>query len=121
MRNDTMVMSVRTACSYNTPEDFDYLVVKQASDGTPVYLKDVADVFIGAQNENSTFKSDGVVNVSLGIVPQSDANPLQVAKAVHQEVEQIQKFLPKGTRLAIDYDSTVFIDRSISGCITHSL
>lgn len=114
VRNDTMVMSVRTARLYNTPEDFDYLVVKQASDGTPVYLKDVADVFIGAQNENSTFKSDGVVNVSLGIVPQSDANPLQVAKAVHQEVEQIQKFLPKGTRLAIDYDSTVFIDRSIS-------
>jgi len=114
VRNDTIVMSVRTARLYNTAEDFDYLVVKQASDGSPVYLKDVADVFIGAKNENSTFKSDGVVNVSLGIVPQSDANPLQVSKAVRQEVDNIQKFLPEGTRLAIDYDSTVFIDRSIT-------
>ncbi|MCL9782807.1 vibriobactin export RND transporter permease subunit VexH [Vibrio sp. S4M6] len=114
IRNDSTVMSVRTARAYLTPEDFDYLVVKRASDNSPIYLKDVADVYIGAQNESSTFKSDGVVNVSMGIVPQSDANPLQVADAVHHQVNSIQKFLPDGTRLAIDYDSTVFIERSIS-------
>ncbi|QIA62699.1 vibriobactin export RND transporter permease subunit VexH [Vibrio astriarenae] len=114
VRNDAITMSVRTARAYNTPEDFDYLVVKRASDNTPIYLKDVADVYVGAENENSTFKSDGVVNVSMGIVPQSDANPLEVAKLVRKEVDDIQKFLPDGTRLAIDYDSTIFIERSIS-------
>jgi hydrophobe/amphiphile efflux-1 (HAE1) family protein len=114
VRNDATVMSVRTARAYNTPIDFEYLVVKRASDNTPIYLKDVADVYIGAENENSTFKSDGVVNVSMGIIPQSDANPLEMADLVHKEVEDLQQFLPKGTRLAIDYDSTVFIDRSIS-------
>lgn len=114
VRNDQIVMSVRTARSYNQAEDFEYLVVKRGSDNSPVYLKDVADVYIGAENENSTFKSDGVVNVSMGIVPQSDANPLEVADLVHQQVEDIQQFLPEGTRLAIDYDSTVFIERSIA-------
>ncbi|WP_070968578.1 vibriobactin export RND transporter permease subunit VexH [Vibrio sonorensis] len=114
VRNDSIVMSVRTARSYNQAEDFEYLVVKRASDSSPIYLKDVADVYLGAENENSTFKSDGVVNVSMGIVPQSDANPLEVATRVHEEVDRIQQFLPVGTRLAIDYDSTVFIDRSIS-------
>ncbi|CAH0525286.1 vibriobactin export RND transporter permease subunit VexH [Vibrio hippocampi] len=114
VRNDSTVMSVRTARAYKQPIDFEYLVVKRASDNTPIYLKDVADVFVGAENENSTFKSDGVVNVSMGIVPQSDANPLEVADLVHREVERMQQFLPDGSRLAIDYDSTVFIDRSIS-------
>ncbi|ABV35878.1 acriflavin resistance protein [Shewanella sediminis HAW-EB3] len=114
VRNDTTVMTVRTARLYYHPEDFDYLVVRTASDGTPVYLKDVASVFIGAENENSTFKSDGVPNLSLGIIAQSDANPLEVAKAAHKEVERIQQFLPKGTQLVVDYDSTVFIDRSIT-------
>ncbi|ANU35609.1 vibriobactin export RND transporter permease subunit VexH [Vibrio scophthalmi] len=113
VRNDQTVMSVRTARTYKDVEDFEYLVVRRASDNTPIYLKDVADVYIGAENENSTFKSDGVVNVSLGVVPQSDANPLEVAQLVHQEVEKVQQFLPSGTRLAIDYDSTVFIERSI--------
>tara|TARA_Y100001960_G_scaffold208753_1_gene218035 strand:+ start:307 stop:3429 length:3123 start_codon:yes stop_codon:yes gene_type:complete len=114
VRNDQIVMSVRTARSYNQAEDFEYLVVKRASDNSPIYLRDVADVYIGAENENSTFKSDGVVNVSMGIVPQSDANPLEVADRVHAEVKSIQQFLPEGTRLAIDYDSTVFIERSIA-------
>ncbi|WP_144210374.1 multidrug efflux RND transporter permease subunit [Shewanella donghaensis] len=113
VRNDTTVMSVRTARLYNNPDDFDYLVVRTADDGTPIYLKDVADVFIGAENENSTFKSDGVPNISLGIVAQSDANPLDVAKLVHQEVDKIQQFLPDGTALVVDYDSTIFISRSI--------
>lgn len=114
VRNDTTVMTVRTARLYYHPEDFDYLVVRTASDGTPVYLKEVASVFVGAENENSTFKSDGVPNLSLGIIAQSDANPLEVAKAAHKEVERIQQFLPKGTQLVVDYDSTVFIDRSIT-------
>ncbi len=114
VRNDAIVMSVRTARSYRTEQDFQYLVVRRTSDGEQIYLKDVADVFLGAENEDSTFKSDGIVNVSMGIVPQSDANPLEVAQLVRNEVKKVQQFLPQGTRLAIDYDSTIFIDRSIS-------
>ncbi len=113
VRNDTTVMSVRTKRLYYTPKDFDYLVVRTATDGTPIYLKDVADVAVGAQNENSTFKSDGVVNLSLGVITQSDANPLIVAQEVHKEVDKVQAFLPEGTSLVVDFDSTVFIDRSI--------
>ncbi|PSW03839.1 multidrug efflux RND transporter permease subunit [Photobacterium lipolyticum] len=114
VRNDTTVMSVRTARLYQSPVDFNYLVVRTAADGSPVYLKDVADIAIGAENENSTFKSDGVVNLSLGIVTMSDANPLDVSKAVRAEVERMQKFIPQGTSLTLDYDSTIFIDRSIA-------
>lgn len=113
VRNDTLVMPVRTARIYSQPEDFEYLVVRTGRDGTPIYLKDVAKVFIGAENESSSFKSNGVVNLSLGIVAQSDANPLHVASAVRKEVEDIQKFLPENTTLEVDYDKTVFIERSI--------
>ncbi|MEL0630407.1 multidrug efflux RND transporter permease subunit [Psychromonas aquatilis] len=113
VRNDTTVMSVRTARLYDQPQDFDYLVVRTANDGTPIYLKDVAKVYVGAENENSAFKNNGVVNLSLGIVTQSDANPLDVAAVVRQEVENIQQFLPENTELRLNYDSTVFIERSI--------
>ncbi len=112
VRNDSVVMSVRTARSYQKEEDFQYLVVKRVG-STPIYLKDVADVFIGAENENSMYKTDGIVNVSMGIVPQSDANPLEVAKRVHEQVDSIQKFLPAETNLVVNYDSTIFIERSI--------
>ncbi|MFT6926994.1 MAG: hydrophobe/amphiphile efflux-1 (HAE1) family protein [Psychromonas sp.] len=114
VRNDSTVMSVRTARLYDQPQDFDYLVVRTAKDGSPVYLKDVAKVYIGAENESSSFKNNGIVNLSLGIIAQSDANPLAVAQAVYREVDNIQAFLPTGASLAVDYDATVFVDRSIS-------
>ncbi|WP_087016471.1 multidrug efflux RND transporter permease subunit [Thaumasiovibrio subtropicus] len=114
VRNDTTVMSVRTARLYQTPEDFEYLVVRFAEDGTPIYLRDVASVFVGAENENSTFKSNGVANLSLGIVTQSDANPLDVAKRVREEVALLQAYLPEGTTLEVDYDATLYIERSIA-------
>jgi len=113
VRNDTTVMSVRTARLYAQASDFDYLVVRRGNDGTPIYLKDVAQISVGAENENSSFKSNGEVNLSLGIVPQSDANPLDVAIEVREEVAKIQQFLPEGTTLYVDYDSTVFIEKSI--------
>ncbi|OIQ25990.1 multidrug efflux RND transporter permease subunit [uncultured Vibrio sp.] len=118
VRNDSITMSVRTVRAYSEAEDFEYLVVKRASDNSPIYLKDVADVYLGARNENASFKANGIVNLSIGIVPQSDANPLDVAKLVRQEVEDIQQFLPKATSLVIDYDATIFIERSISEVYT---
>ncbi len=112
VRNDTSVMSVRTQRLYQSASDFEYLRVNPSSK-EPVYLKDVANVYLGAENENSTYKSDGVVNLSLGIVAQSDANPLSVAQKVKAEVERMQNYLPAGTELNVNYDSTVFIKRSI--------
>ncbi len=113
IRNDITKMSVRTERLYQTPEDFNYLVVRTAKDGTPLYLKDVAEVYIGSQNENATYKNNGINNLSLGIMPQSEANPLELAKSVRRLVDEFQPFLPKGTKLWIDYDSTVFIEHSI--------
>ncbi|MCK6262244.1 multidrug efflux RND transporter permease subunit [Vibrio sp. ZSDE26] len=118
VRNDSITMSVRTVRAYSEAKDFEYLVVKRASDNSPIYLKDVADVYLGARNENASFKANGIVNLSIGIVPQSDANPLDVAKLVRKEVQDIQQFLPKATSLVIDYDATIFIERSISEVYT---
>lgn len=111
VRNDSTVMTVRTARNYQSAQDFQFMVVKRSGSNQAVYLKDVANVYVGAKNEDSLFRSDGIVNVSLGIVAQTSANPLQVAKLVRQQVALVKPFLPAGTEIAIDYDSTVFIEQ----------
>ncbi|MFV0574257.1 MAG: multidrug efflux RND transporter permease subunit [Vibrio sp.] len=113
VRNDTTSMTVRTTRNYLTEEDFNYLVVSKSRDSHPIYLKDVATIYLGAKNESSMYKSDGEVGVSMGIITQTDANPLDVAQHVRQEVDNVQKFLPKGTHLSVEYDATVFIEQSI--------
>lgn len=114
VRNDTTSMTVRTTRNYLTAEDFNYLVINKSGDGNLIYLKDVAEIYLGAKNESSMYKSDGEVGVKMGIITQTDANPLDVAQHVRDEVERIQKFLPDGTHLEIQYDATVFIEQSIN-------
>ncbi len=120
LRNDSTYMSVRTTRLYNTPTDFGALVVRKTSKGNFIYLRDVAKVFVGATNQNSSFKSNGVPFVGLGLTLQTDANPLDVALAVHKSVHNMQKFLPAGTTLSVVYDSSKFISQAI-GQVYHTL
>ncbi|CAH0533949.1 Multidrug resistance protein MexB [Vibrio stylophorae] len=113
VRNDVTVMAVRTERLYNTAEDFSQLVVRHQN-GLPIYLKDVADVYVGAMNEDATFKSDGVQTLSLAVINQSDANPVSVAQDVIAEVAAMQPFLPDQMTFEVDYDSSLYIDRSIT-------
>ncbi|MGB2078733.1 MAG: multidrug efflux RND transporter permease subunit [Vibrio sp.] len=113
VRNDATSMTVRTTRNYLNAEDFNYLMIKKSSSGHPIYLSDVAQIYLGAKNESSMYKSGGKTVVNMGIITQTDANPLNVAHLVREQVDQIQSFLPEGTSLTISYDATVFISQSI--------
>ena len=96
-----------------TPEQFGAVVVKRA-DGFPVRLKDVAGIELGAADDRRASRSDGRNAISIGIVKQATANPLDVSKGVRAVLPQVVESLPEGMTAAITYDSSVFIDRSIN-------
>ncbi|NYZ12513.1 efflux RND transporter permease subunit [Azospirillum sp. RWY-5-1] len=96
-----------------TPEQFGAVVVKRA-DGFPVRLRDVAGIELGAADDRRASRSDGRNAISIGIVKQATANPLDVSKGVRGALPQVIESLPEGMTAAITYDSSVFIDRSIN-------
>ncbi|MCC6477330.1 efflux RND transporter permease subunit [bacterium] len=105
--------SVRTRGQINTPEQFGSIIVAQNQSGV-IRLSDVATVEIGAEDERSIARYNGKTAVGLGIVKQSKASTLDVAKAVRDVLEDLQATLPEGMKLAIAYDSSEFISDSIS-------
>jgi multidrug efflux pump len=52
--------------------------------------------------------------VALGVIKQATANPLELSKAVRAELPRLTADLPQGMTVNIAYDSSVFIDRSIT-------
>ncbi|MFI3245582.1 MAG: efflux RND transporter permease subunit [Ferrimonas sp.] len=114
LRNDVLSMSVRTERLYRTEEDFGYLEIRRGDDGYPIYLQDVAKVYLGAKNEDNTFKENGESTLALGVVAMSDANPMVVAQAVREQVALMQDFLPEGTVVEVGYDKTLFIENAIN-------
>ncbi|QEL24185.1 efflux RND transporter permease subunit [Bosea sp. F3-2] len=95
-----------------TPDQFREIVVKDAA-GFPIKLKDLARVELGALEERNAAWFKGSPSVTVGIVKQATANPLDVSSGVRAALPGIIEDLPDGMSIAISYDSSIFIDRSI--------
>ena len=106
--------TVRVTRLYNSADDFRQLVVRQGSDGHLIRLRDVATVERGAEDDRSILRGNRVPMVGLGVVRQSKANTLDVADAVKREAEIVNQTLPEGMELIQSYDTSVFIEASIT-------
>ena len=109
--------SVLTRSGLDTPEEFEAIVVKDA-DGFPVTLGDVARAEIGPEDERRATRFNGQSSVTIGIVKQATANPLEVAQAVRAALPTVVEQLPAGIEAVIANDTTVFIERSIAAVFT---
>ncbi len=105
--------SVVSATDLHTPEQFENVVIANVS-GFSVKIKDVASVGLGPVDERVISRFNGKPALNIGVVKQSTANPLDLSKAVRAELELINETLPKGMKLNLSYDTSVFIEESIT-------
>jgi len=104
--------SVRTQGELVAASDFASIFLAQRGD-RPVRLGDVADVRVGAEDERSVIRYQGVPAVGLGIVKQASASTLEVAESVKRTLPELRKLLPPGMKLEVAYDSSLVIRASI--------
>ena len=104
--------SVRSLGELKTPAEFDNLVVS-SKDGQTVRLRDLGRVELGAEDERSMLRFNGSSAVAIGVVRQSKANLIQVAKEIRDELPAIQASLPPGVGIDIAFDGSEFVTRSI--------
>jgi len=105
--------TVRVKRAFLTAEDFAGLVIGRGDDGYLLRLGDVARVERGPEEDRTFFQGNGVPMVGLGIVKQSTANTIEVARGAKEEAARMNKTLPEGLRINQSYDSSVFIEQSI--------
>lgn len=104
--------TVRMLGELKTPDQFNRLIVKRVN-GNPIYLQDIGKAAIGPRDDRSLIRFNGQPAVGLGIVKQSKANTLDVAKAVKKKLVDIRKQLPNGLMMDTAFDSSTFIQQSI--------
>jgi len=105
--------SVRTPGELRDVEDYNALVLANF-DGNPVRIRDIGEAVIGAESERSLVRVNGEVGLAIGVVKQSKANALDVARAVKEEVKLIQKDLPEGVNFGVVWDQSTYIENSIN-------
>ena len=95
------------------PKQFEEIVVKVGSDGSPTYLRDVARVELGAQTYDTFVQKGGISSANLLIFQLPGANALEVAERVKAAVKKLGGTFPKGLNWDIPFDTTVFVSSAI--------
>src|SRR5213593_1036545 len=105
--------SVRSLGELKTPREFGELVVASQG-GQVIKLTDVANVELGPEDNRSIFRYNGNPAVAIGVVRQSKANLIEVARRIRQALPGIQQTLPPGVKLETAWDGSVFVTHSIN-------
>ena len=94
--------------------DIEGIVLKN-EDGSPVYLRDLAEVKLGRQTRNGVVTKDGRGEAVLGMaIMLKGANSKEVVDRVRAAIPGIQKSLPAGVKITPFYDRTDLIDACIA-------
>jgi multidrug efflux pump len=104
--------NVTAATDLQTPAQFRQMVIKTVSN-TPVRLGDVARVEQGPLAERTSTRLNGQDAITLGVIRNATANPLDLSAAVRKMIPRIKENLPPGIEIEVANDNSVFIDRSI--------
>ncbi len=97
-----------------TPEEFGNIIVRTNPDGSSLRVRDVARVELGAQDYSRSARINGQPAAAVAIRLSPDANALSTVKAVKQQMTELAKFFPKNISWIVPYDTSQFIDISIT-------
>jgi multidrug efflux pump len=112
IESDRREFSVRYLGEMKTPAQFADITVASGN-GELVKIGDVARVEPGPESERSVTRYSRDPAIFIGVVRQSKANVVEVAKAVHAGLPGVRSALPAGVELQMAFDGSVFVRRSI--------
>ncbi len=106
-------MTIRALGKLVTEDDFNNLILIENGNGI-IRLKDIAKVEIGPENEEFSWRLNGVNAVGLAITPQPGANYIHIADEFYKRIEALKKTQKGDVELTTLIDVTQNVRRSIS-------
>ncbi|GAA6201421.1 efflux RND transporter permease subunit [Aquicoccus sp. SU-CL01552] len=106
-------VSLSAQSQLGSVQDFQNILLKTNSDGSAVYLADVARVELGAEDYGSTSRFDGHPAAGFAVNLATGANAVDTATRVQAVVESLSSALPEGVTVEYPYDTTPFVEESI--------
>lgn len=105
-------LTIRTLGKLTTEKDFEEVVLRAGQDGI-VRLKEVADVELGTEIEETNWKLNGNGGLAMAIVPQPGSNYVVISNEFYKRLEELKKEIPDHIRFEVLFDTTKYIKQSI--------
>lgn len=108
--------TVRIMGEVSKKEEFENMIISRRGGSpnfVPIRLKDVATIYEGIENIRRTSRLDGENALGMGVQKQRGVNAAATADRVMAKIEEINKTLPEGAVLGVNFDRTKFIRESV--------
>jgi multidrug efflux pump len=105
-------LTLRTVSRLADAKAFNDLILREDG-GQAIRLRDVGRAEIGAENDRSMMKSNGLPTVGVALFPQPGANHIAITDAFYKRMEDIKRDLPTDLETAIGFDTTQFVRKSL--------
>jgi multidrug efflux pump len=113
IEGNTTELTIRTLGLMHTAQQFNDLIIKEI-DGKIVRFSDIGRAELGPADIKSYMKMNGIPMVGVVVTPQPGANHIDIADAVYERMERMQKDLPDDVKYSYGFDNTRFIRASIN-------
>ena len=105
-------ITVRTKGEFNNIDQIKNLVVR-VNEGSPVYLKEIAEIKDGFKDIRTVSRMDGVNAVTFSVKKQSGSNTVAVSDRVSKALTGLKKILPAGLKVLSIEDQSMDIKRDV--------
>ncbi len=110
----TNELAVKTKAEMEDAKNLKNIIVSYRN-GYPITIADIGRIEDGLEEQRTLARLDNNQAIALLVRRQSGTNTVNVAHAVKQQIEKIQKDLaPQGIKLEIAQDMSVFIEHSLA-------
>lgn len=97
-----------------SPEAIGAIVVAQKG-GSPVRVRQVADVSLAVEDRTTVVSANGTESVLVNLIRQPSANSVAMVEAVRAELKTLEKELPADVRIGTFYDQSILIRDAVNG------
>ena len=105
---------------YNTPEQYENIIMKSTEEGQQVKLGHIADIELGSEFFDIYSNLDGKPSSSIVLKQTLGSNGSKVIEAVKDKMKELEKDFPAGVTYQYSYDVSKFLDASIEQ-VTHTI
>ena len=113
IEGNTVELTLRTMGLMHTAKEFNNVILKE-DNGRIIRFSDIGYAELGPADLKSYMKMNGVPMVGVVVIPQPGANHIEIADAVYERMEQMEKDLPEDVTYTYGFDNTRFIRASIA-------
>jgi multidrug efflux pump subunit AcrB len=108
--------NIRLNNSPEVLEDINNLPIKLIK-GTPVYIRDVAQVRDGFAVQTSMVRDNGTRSTLLTVLRNGNASTLDVVDRIKKALPKVMATMPPGLKLNLLFDQSIFVRASIDGVV----